>query len=165
MGNLAWIKKANCWPVHNGELWLATPFQALETALQASFECNGRWEKTMHSSSGGKSRMLPILNPYIWNNKFLGGFTSHFIFLLFLECLHSLQIWWMLLGSWIPRILNDRQGSFLSEMRLLPVTWSDLNRAYLRSVTSHWPLGLSDVQPWTPWLTKYDFTFSKVKAR
>ena len=75
-------------------------------------------------------------------------FTSHFIFLLFLDCLHNLQIWWMLLGSWIPRIRNDRRGSFLSEIRLLAVTWSDLNRAYLRSVTSHWPLGPSDVQPW-----------------
>ena len=94
-----------------------------------------------------------------------GGFTSHFIFLLFLECLHKLQIWWMLLGSWIPRIRNDRQGSFLSEIRLLAVTWSDLNRAYLRSLTSHWPLGPSDVQPWPLWLTKYDFTFSKVETR
>ena len=60
----------------------------------------------------------------------------------------------------ISRILNDSPGSFLSEIRLLAMTWSDLNLAYLRSVTSLWPLAPSDVQPW-PVINKVWFHFLK----
>ena len=62
----------------------------------------------------------------------------------------------------IPRILNDSPGWFLSEIRLLAMTWSDLNLAYLRSVTSLWPLAPSDVQPWTV-INKIWFHFLKSK--